>query len=129
MRRIKKMSGREKSKSFTFSLIAGILIFCNASLLGAAVTWFPWIIPTIPGTSNDSVPFDILIAVGFLCSAIILLSSLILYRKLGNKKALGITIIAFSIPSVVMGGGFIIGFIVGIMGGVSALRKPSMQYN
>jgi hypothetical protein len=49
-----------------------------------------------------------------------------LYRKLWNKKALGIIVIVFSIPSVVMGGGFIIGFILGIIGGVSELRKPSM---
>ena len=41
----------------------------------------------------------------------------------GNKKAWGILIVVFSIPSVITGGGFIIGFIVGIVGGFLALRK------
>jgi len=45
-----------------------------------------------------------------------------------NKKAWGIIIVVFSLPSVVTGGGFIIGFILGIIGGASALsRKPRMQ--
>ena len=34
-------------------------------------------------------------------------------------------IIVFSIPSVIMGGGFIIGFILGIIGGAKAISKKS----
>ena len=119
----------EKSRTFTFSLIAGILILINALLLGAVTTWFPWIMPTIPGTSNDSVPFNILTTLGLICGAIILLSSIMLHSKPTNRKALGITLVAFSIPSAVMGGGFIIGFILGIISGVSTLRKPLKRNN
>jgi hypothetical protein len=37
-------------------------------------------------------------------------------------------IIVFSIPSVITGGGFLIGFILGIIGGALALSsKPEMQ--
>jgi hypothetical protein len=40
---------------------------------------------------------------------------------------MGIMIIIFSIPSVIMGGGFIVGFILGIIGGKLALsRKTKM---
>jgi hypothetical protein len=41
-----------------------------------------------------------------------------------NKKAWSLIIVMFSIPSVITGGGFIIGFILGVMGGVSAFREP-----
>ena len=45
-----------------------------------------------------------------------------------HKKAWGILILVFSIPSVITGGGFIIGFILGIIGGTLALsRKPDVQ--
>jgi hypothetical protein len=50
------------------------------------------------------------------------------HSRPANKKAWGMIIIVFSIPSVVTGGGFIIGFILGIIGGKSALSwKPKMQ--
>jgi hypothetical protein len=50
-----------------------------------------------------------------------------LYIKPENMKAWSIVIIAFSMPSVITGGGFIIGIILGTIGGVSALRKPSIN--
>jgi hypothetical protein len=40
----------------------------------------------------------------------------------------GIIVVVFSIPSVLSGGGFVIGFILGIIGGALALSaKPKMQ--
>jgi hypothetical protein len=43
-----------------------------------------------------------------------------------NKKAWGSIVIIFSLPSVITGGGFIIGFILGIIGGAKAFRwKPN----
>jgi len=33
-------------------------------------------------------------------------------------------VIVFAIPSVITGGGFLIGFILGILGGATALRHP-----
>jgi hypothetical protein len=116
------MSRSEKPRAFTFSLAAGILIIINALLLGVVSTWFPWIIPTIPGTSNDAVPFAGLTAIGLVCGALVLLGSLMLYGKPASKRAWGIIIIAFSIPSAIMGGGFIIGFILGIIGGSKAVK-------
>ena len=65
-------------KAFNLSLIAGFLILTNAVLLGAAATWFPWIIPTIPGTSNDTILFAVLTVVGLACGALVLVCSLML---------------------------------------------------
>lgn len=124
------MSRSEKPiKAFTLSLIAGILIISNSALLGAAATWFPWTIPTLPGSSaNDTTVLIRLAAVGLIFGVLVLLGAIMLHIKPVNKKAWGITIVVFSIPSVVTGGGFIIGFILGIIGGALALsRKPEMK--
>jgi len=108
------------------SLIAGILIVCNAVAVGVAATWFPWIFPTLPGSANNAaVPFPSIAAIELICGALVLLGAIMLHVKPQNKKAWGLIVIVFSIPSVVTGGGFIIGFILGIIGGAKAFRwKP-----
>ena len=122
------MSLSEKpTKAFIFSLTAGILILSNTVLLGIATRWFPEIIPTIPGTVNDTAVLYRLTALGLIFGFLVLLGAVMLRIKPADKKAWGIVIVVFSIPSVITGGGFIIGFILGIIGGVSALRKPKMQ--
>jgi hypothetical protein len=117
------------TKAFTLSLTAGILILINAVLLGVAARWFPGIIPTLPGSSGNDTTFLIdLATVGLIFGVLVLLGALMLYSKPVNKKAWGIIIIVFSIPSVITGGGFIIGFILGIIGGKLALSgKTKMQ--
>lgn len=127
---LRSVSGSGKStRAFTLSFTAGILILCNSALLGAAATWFPWIIPVLPGsTDNSTVPFASLTAIGLACGAVVLLGALMLRSKPANRKSWGIMIIVFSIPSVITGGGFLIGFILGIIGGALALSsKPEMQ--
>ena len=111
------------------SLIAGILILSNAALLGAAITWFPWIIHTLLGSSaNDTELLYYLAAVGLTCGVPVLLGAIMLRNKSANKKAWGIMIMLFSILSVVTGGGFIVGCILGIIGGALALsRKPEID--
>ena len=129
MNDVKYMNKDEKpTKASIFSLIAGILIISNSALLGAAATWFPWIIPTLPGSSaNDTAVLSRLAAVGLIFGIPVLLGAIMLYSKPANKKAWGIIVIVFSIPSVITGGGFIIGFILGIIGGAKALsRKPKI---
>lgn len=117
---------KEPTKALTLSLIAGILIVCNAVAVGAAATWFPWIFPTLPGSANNAaVPFPSIAAIGLICGALVLLGAIMLHVKPQNKKAWGLIVIVFSIPSVITGGGFIIGFILGIIGGAKAFRwKP-----
>lgn len=116
------------TNAFIFSLTAGILIITNAVLLGVVAKWFIGIMPTLPGSSgNDPTLLMGLAAVGLIFGVIVLLGALILRIKPVNKKAWGIMVIVFSIPSVIMGGGLIIGFILGIIGGVKALKwKPEM---
>ncbi len=123
------MSLSEKpTKAFMLSLIAGILILINAASLAAAATWFPWIIPTLPGSSgNDTTILYSVAAVGLICGVLVLYVAIMLRGNPAMGRALGIILLVFSILSVITGGGFIIGFILGIIGGASVLsRKPSL---
>jgi len=101
------MSQSEKpTKAFTLSLIAGILIVCNAVAVGVAAIWFPWIIPTLPGSDNNAtVPFASITTIGLICGALVLFGAIMLHIKPENKKVWGIVVIVFSIPSVATGGG------------------------
>lgn len=121
------MSQSEKPiRAFMLSLIAGILILVNAVSVAAAATWFPWLIPTLPGSSgNDVTILYSVAAVGLICSVLVLFGAIMLHSRPEHKRAWGIMVIVFSIPSIVTGGGFIIGFILGIIGGAYTLsRKP-----
>ena len=117
------------TRAFNLSLIAGILILTNAASVAAAATWFPWLIPTLPGSSgNDTTVLYSVAAVGLTCGVLVLLGGIMLRSKPLNRKVWGIMIVAFSIPSVITGGGFIIGFILGTIGGALALsRKPTIE--
>lgn len=118
------------TRAFVLSAVAGILIICNAVAVGVAATWFPWIFPTLPGSDNNSaVPFTTITIVGLVCGVLVLLGTSLLCYKPVNSKAIGIVIIGFSVPSVLTGGGFIIGFILGIIGGVKALRRKPETTN
>ena len=124
------MSLSEKpTQAFIFSLTAGILIISNALLLGVVAKWFIEIMPILPGSSgNDPTLLTGLATIGLIFGVLVLIGALMLRNKPVNKKVWGIVIIVFSIPSVIMGGGFIIGFILGITGGAKAFRwKPEMQ--
>jgi len=118
------MIQREKPKqAFALSLVAGILIVCNAVAVGVAGAYFPWVFPTLPGSDNNAtVSFATIAVIGLICGALVLLGAVLLHTRPENGKAWGIMIIVFSIPSVVTGGGFIVGFILGIIGGAKALR-------
>jgi amino acid transporter len=121
----KYMSITDKStRAFTLSLVAGLLIVCNAVAVGVAGTYFPSIFPTLPGSDNNAtVPFATIAVIALICGALVLIGAMMLRIKPENKKEWGILIAVFSIPSVITGGGFIIGFILGIVGGFSVLRK------
>jgi len=107
-------------------LIAGILVLINSSAVGVAAVWFPWIFPTLPGSDNNSnVPFATITIIGLVSGVLLLIGALMLYGKLMSSKAIGIVIIVFSIISMLTGGGFVVGFILGIIGGVKALKWKS----
>jgi hypothetical protein len=115
---------KKPTKAFNLALAAGVLIIINAVLLGVVAKWFIGIMPTLPGsTGNDPMLLIGLATLGLILGVIVLLGALMLHIKPANKKSWGIMIIVFSVPSVIMGGGFIIGFILGIIGGKIAYSE------
>jgi len=62
---------------------------------------------------------------GLVCGAVVLVSATMLLAKVGARRTWGILILVFSVLSFVGLGGFVLGAILGITGGVLALRwKP-----
>jgi len=118
---------KKPTKAFLLSLIAGILIISNTTLLGIATRWFPGIIPTIPGSANDTTVLYRLTVIGLILGILVLFGAMLMHIKPGKKKAWGILVIVFSIPSVITGGGFIIGFILGILGGALTLSRKTEE--
>ena len=87
---------------------------------------------TVPqGMSRTSLPglisgvLSVMGGFGLVCGAIVLISSTMLLAKVGTLRTWGILILVFSVLSLVGLGGFVLGAILGILGGVLTLRwKP-----
>jgi hypothetical protein len=125
------MTKNEKNpKAFSFSTVAAILILINAVLLGVVAKWFIEIMPKLPGSSgNDPTLLLSLSAVGLVLGALVLFGAIMLRLKPVHKRAWGAVVLEFSIPSVIMGGGLIVGFILGIAGGALALSRKTKKGN
>ncbi|MCW4031953.1 MAG: DUF6114 domain-containing protein [Candidatus Bathyarchaeota archaeon] len=118
-------SSKKPEAAFALSLIAGIIFLINGALLGAVGSF---IAPFIPGASETALVTGILstlMVVGIILGIIVIVAALMLYRNPAQKTMWGIIILVLSIVSVFIGGGFGIGLILGIIGGILALRwKP-----
>ena len=65
---------------------------------------------------------------GLVCGAIVLVSATMLLAKVGERRTWGILILVFSVLSFVGLGGFVVGAIFGVAGGVLTLRwKPPIS--
>jgi len=114
---------------FVLSLIAFVFIMLNALIYAFLTTIFAiyeqvrYIISGRPiEVSFLFLPgFIILIltAIGLICGIIVLIGTYMLYR--GEKTVGGIFVIIGSIISLTIGGGFFIGFLLGIIGGALGL--------
>jgi len=83
------------------------------------------------GISRSSLPslisgvLSVMGGFGLVCGAIVLVSATMLLAKVGVRRTWGILILVFSVLSFVGLGGFVLGAILGILGGVLTLRwKP-----
>lgn len=64
-------------------------------------------------------------AVGLVCGVIVLVSAIALLNNSSQPRTLGVLILVFSVLSFLGLGGFVLGAILGIIGGILALRwKP-----
>jgi len=131
------MSQTEKpTAAFVLSFIAGILILINGATAGVIGSFIGGIVPSfIPpseytteaagGLAIASMVLYVIMAVGVVFGILVLLGSFMVYRNPMQKTGWGVVILVLSILSIVTGGGFFIGFILGIIGGALALAwKP-----
>ena len=126
------MSGREKPyAAFILSLIGGLLILLNSALmLGMFMAGFGWMMGFggMGGGMGMMGPafggfFMLMPILALVFGALILVGAAMLYTKPEQAQSWGITILVLSIASLFSGGGFFIGSILGIIGGIIALVK------
>jgi hypothetical protein len=119
------------------ALVGGMIIILGGAIfIGVAA----YVIPnlnlsnvTVPqGMNPASLPglisgvLTVMGAFGLVCGAIVLASATMLLAKVGQRRIWGILILVFSVLSFIGLGGFVLGAILGITGGILALRwKPS----
>jgi hypothetical protein len=113
--------GRRAGAGVVLSIISGILIILNAALLlspsfyGPPVNWSSifWWLPTIGPTYA--------MALGFIIGLVLIMSSIIIV--LGQGAIADILIFPFAVFSLIIGGGFIAGMVLGIIGGIFAIMR------
>jgi len=121
------------------ALVGGILIMLTGSLLVLVSTF---ILPhlnfsnlTVPqGLTSASMPalisgvVGVMGTFGLVSGIIVLVSAVLLLANVGPRNTWGILILVFSVLSFLGLGGFVIGAILGIVGGILTLRwKPPTQ--
>ena len=112
--------------SFALSLAEGILILIDAILLILLSTLFLTSVviydhQMINITSLNPL-FIIIPLIGIICSAVVIFGSILINTGDHSKVRLGgILVVIFSVISIIAGGGFLIGLILGLVGGILAL--------
>ena len=123
------MAGKKQNKDLrtaasVLSIIGGtiiILVAVGFGLIGATH------VPFIPQVEQGVVTgiFVTISTVGVVSGIIVLVGGIMFYTRPKHKTAWGVLVIVFSIISIVGGGGFLLGLILGIIGGALGLAwKP-----
>jgi len=131
-----KSSSTYPKTAALLALVGGmIIILAGAIFIGVA----SFVIPhldlsnmTVPkGMDRASLPglisgvLAVMGGFGLVCGAVVLVSATMLLARVGTRRTWGILILVFSVLSFVGLGGFVIGAVLGIAGGVLTLRwKP-----
>ncbi len=137
------MAGQEtRSIAFILSLIAGVLVLVSGVMflvMGAAFMtgMMGWYYqgtmgmmgyrggyPNVPGFMSSLMAlFGV---AGIVCGIVILIGAYMLNSRPGSHGTWGTVILIFSVISLVEGGGYIIGAVLGIVGGILAItRSPA----
>jgi len=109
--------------AYTLSLIAGILMILSSIFILFAISFFLIFVPyhRMMFFFWPTLAFGIMLFLGLIPGTIVLISAFMLKSKPEESTTWGILIIVFSIFSFFGMGGFVIGAILGIIGGAFAL--------
>jgi len=111
---------RRATVGSAISLIAGIIILINAVMFVSLADFIELVGGIIPGFVADI--FTGLAVVGLIFALLVIMGAFLIYMP-GKETIGGILVIIFSILSIIIGGGFLIGLILGIIGGALGLAK------
>jgi hypothetical protein len=118
--------------SFTLSLLAGLLILAGSGTMGlfSAAPYYGMMggyfgmmggyYGTMQGYGYGGW-FHLLVVIGMVSGVAVLLGAFMLYNQPGKVQTWGAVVLAFSIVSFIGMGGFFLGAILGIVGGVLAI--------
>jgi len=119
------------------ALVGGMIIVIGGVILLGVATF---VIPhmnlnnvTVPqGFTRSNLPglisgvLTVMGSFGLICGAIVLVSATMILAKVGRWRTWGILTLIFSVLSFIGLGGFVVGAVLGIIGGILVLRwKPS----
>jgi hypothetical protein len=114
--------------AFILSLVGGLIILISGIvflMIGAAFmgSMMGALVPGLTGLVSSVIAG--LGIWGLICGVIILLGAYMIYTRPDTHGMWGIIILVFSLLSFIEGGGYIIGAILGIVGGILAITwKP-----
>jgi hypothetical protein len=102
---------------FILSMIAGILIILNAAALLSTSFYNLWIgiffwIPVIDASATHSLIFII----GAIIGLILVIGSILMLLGYGTIGS--VVVFPLAVLSLIVGGGFVAGFVLGVLGGI-----------
>lgn len=122
--KLSKIPDREKATTgFALSLIGGILVLIQGLLIIVSSAFIWHMMESMMRNVRFLPRFFTLIGVIAMAFGLIIIIGSILIYKPNNETIGGIIVLVFSIISFFIGGGFIIGSILGIIGGILGLLK------
>ena len=108
-------------------ILLGGLIFIGASIF--VIPHINFTNMTVPqGFNRANLPslvsgiVGVMGAVGLVCGAVVLMSATMILARVGQRRTWGILILIFSVLSFIGLGGFVVGALLGIAGGILVLR-------
>ena len=108
---------KKATAGFIISLIAGVLILINALVFVALASFFEDL--GLEFATGIMAGFG---AIGLIFAVLVIIGAILIYMP-GKEVIGGILVLIFSILSIFIGGGFIIGLILGIIGGALGIAK------
>jgi len=122
------MSAEERPyAAFVLSLVGGVLILLGGLVSFVWSGWFYWggwwMGMMGPGMMGGWVPWFWIAfsAVGIVSGAVIPIAAYMLYNNPAQARLWGTVVLVFSITSLLSMGGFLVGALLGLVGGILAL--------
>jgi hypothetical protein len=109
------------STAFVLSLIGGIFILLAGIATAILYAFVGGILSVLPGLGGLGALFIALAVVAVLFGLIIIFGAFMMRAKPSSSKMWGAIILVLALLSWVGGGGFVIGFILALIGGILAL--------